>query len=166
MLHAFKLKNSIHLLSLALLTILVSCEDKKIDTKAIKEEMKAREIKVIPEAKIFEKAIVLGNELSSGFAYHSLSNKIEMSEKLDGAVHSKVSFTLFDGENKLTGKEKMVFEAYLYNSENDINSEANIQDLTEEKSLLYTTPLTSEGKMIGMWSVIFLRKDIVQLIEN
>jgi hypothetical protein len=166
MLSAFKLKKIILLLSSAFLVLLISCEDRKIDTKAVKEEMRAREIKVIPEAKILQKAMVLGNELSSGFIYHSASNKADMPVKKEAKIQPKTSYTLLEGENKLKGKEKMLFEAYLYNSENGIISEANVQALIEERSLLYTAPLISEGKMIGMWSIIFLRKDIVQLIDN
>jgi hypothetical protein len=166
MLSAFKLKNYILLLSLGLLITLLACEDKKIDTKAVKEEMKAREIKVIPEAKILDKAMVLGNELSSGFIYHRASNKADMPVKQGSKIQPKTSFNLLDGENNLKGKEKMLFEAYLYNSENGINSEANVQSLNKERSLLYTAPLISEGNMIGMWSIIFLRKEIVQSIDD
>ena len=111
MLRAFKLKYLNQALSIALLFILVSCEDRKIDTKAVKEEMKAREIKVIPEAKILEKGMELGNELSSDFVYDESLNKAIMVTKEDVSIESVSYFTLFGADNSLIGKEKMLFEA-------------------------------------------------------
>jgi len=166
MLRAFKLKYLNQALSIALLFILVSCEDRKIDTKAVKEEMKAREIKVIPEAKILEKGMELGNELSSDFVYDESLNKAIMVTKEDVSIESVSYFTLFGADNSLIGKEKMLFEAYLYNSEKGITSEPNVQSLSSIKSLLYTKPMVSGGKTIGMWSIIFLHKEVVQLTEN
>lgn len=166
MLSAFKLKLYAQVLFALLIVIFSSCEDKKVDTKAVKEEMKARAIKVIPEAKILEKAMLLGDELSNGFIFNSETREVLTPSNQGIPIVSKTSYALFNEKNDLVGKEKMLFEAYLYNSENDISSEANVQALAEEKSLLYTSPLISESRVIGMWSIVYLRKDIVQLIDN
>ncbi len=166
MLSAFNLKLYVQVLFVLLIVIVSSCEDKKVDTKAVKEEMKARAIKVIPEAKILEKAMLLGDELSNGFIFNSETREALMPSKQNIPIAAETSHALFNEKNDLIGKEKMLFEAYLFNSENDIVSEANVQALAEERSLLYTSPLTSEGKVIGMWSIVYLRKDIVQLIDN
>ena len=108
----------------------------------------------------------LGNELSSDFVYDESLNKAIMVTKEDVSIESVSYFTLFGADNSLIGKEKMLFEAYLYNSEKGITSEPNVQSLSSIKSLLYTKPMVSGGKTIGMWSIIFLHKEVVQLTEN
>jgi len=164
MFHPFKMKKVFY--PFLLLFFFYSCEDKKIDTTAVREEMKAREIKIIPEAKILEKVLEVGTRLSQTFIYQPGTKSAEMKLPDWKGIEPALSFTLFGIENNLSGKEQMLFEAYLYNSENDIKSVANVQDFPEEISLLFTTPIISQGKSVGMWSILFLRKTIVGMIDN
>ena len=63
---------------LIILSVFVACSDRKIDTTAAKEEMKAREIKVIPEAQILEKTKELGDNMIAGFSISLKDSTAEM----------------------------------------------------------------------------------------
>ncbi|HEY9117786.1 MAG TPA: hypothetical protein VIN11_08165, partial [Roseivirga sp.] len=66
----------------------------------------------------------------------------------------------------LTGKAKQLFEAYDYNRKNNLSSEANVQQLDEGKTLLYTKPIIHNDSTLGMWSILFSRKEIVLSIKD
>ncbi len=148
------------------LAMMISCSDQKIDTTAAREEMKAREIKVVPEAQVLEKALSIGNDLMTSLSFSldqdSLVNKTPVSEN-DGPI---ISFYLYGSRPKISGKEKQLFEAYAYNAENSIKSEPNVQDLASDKMILFTAPVIIEGKEVGVSSIRIPRKYIINQIEN
>ena len=153
-------------LSIAVLLplFLYSCGDQKIDTTAAREEMEAREIKVVSDAQILEQATKLGKELSAEFKVISSDQGIEFSFGKD-TIYQKAHY-LFGESNTLTGKELELFKAYDYNTKNGIASEVNVQKLDEGKTLLYNSPIQLGDSTIGIWSIKFSRKEIVLSIKN
>ena len=144
--------------------ILYACGDQKIDTTAAREEMEAREIKVVSDAQILEQATKLGQQLSAEFEVKSSDHGIEFSFGPD-TIYQKAHY-LFGESNKLSGKELELFKAYDYNRKNGIRSEANIQKLDDGKILLYNSPIQFGDSTIGIWSIKFSRKEIVLSIKN
>lgn len=146
------------------LTILIfislwSCGDQKIDTTKAREEMEAREIKVVSEAEIMDKAKQLGNQLSKAFQLEKEGEELKVSWAED--LPHEITYYLFDGEKPPEGKTFELFDAYLYNQENGLESEANVQRLDNATRLLYTAPMKLEDSTIGMWAITFSRKEIV-----
>ena len=66
----------------------------------------------------------------------------------------------------LNGKALQVFEAYLYNRENDIESEPNLQKINNGIVLYYTTPMYADSVIVGMWAIEIPRKNVVLSIKN
>ena len=162
-------------LPLLLLLVLASCADKKVDTTSIKKEMKAREVKVIPEGKILQTAMSIGNQIvkelknispeenaNIGLADHS--QRIQQKLSLENVSIRALSFK--DETQTMHEKEHQILEAYLYNVENNIPLEANIQPLNKGETLLYTAPLSEDGNAMGMWSIKIPRKTVVLSIED
>ena len=155
-----------HFLALVLLFALVSCGDQKIDTTAARKEMEAREIKVIPEAKILSRALELGDSLINTMMIDSVQSVYSQRKEwdIDGSkiVLSAYSLT---GINTFEEIESKVYQAYEYAAKNGVEADANIQKLSEQ-SLLYNAPIMDDGKIVGMWSLHLPRKHIVLSIDN
>ena len=152
-------------ISVALIPMLLfACSDQKIDTTKAREEMEAREIKVVSDAQILEEAMKLGAKLSEQFSISETKDSLSFNLGTD-TVHQK-AYYLFDEPNELNGKEEQLFEAYAYNKKNGLASEPNIQKLENGTVLLYTRPMVYKDSTIGMWSIKLNRKDIVLSIHN
>lgn len=156
---------------LLLLTIIaqmaVACSDQKIDTTKARQEMEAREIKRVSEGEIVEKALSLGNqltkeaELSKGSAGgYLLSSTNTSAEQIRFIPFSDIQ--LFKNE----GKRFQIYDAYAYNAENGIDSQAGVQILEVDTILLYTRPAYFEDQEVGILSMDLRRKDIVLSIEK
>lgn len=149
------------------LMLLFACADGKVDTSKVQAEMKAREVKVVPEAKIVERAFFVGDSL-----LQSLDPAKRTSSDW-GKVHSwklsglNVDCTLYAISNTyaLAEKEQQVFEAYQYSAENSLEAEPNVQRLPEE-IMVYNAPFINEGKLAGMWSIQLPRKHLILTIED
>lgn len=149
------------------LFVLFACSDGKVDTSKVKAEMKAREVKVVPEAKILERAFQLGD---------SLLNTLDKSKGLSKAwgvfkrwelddITIDCSIYSLKAVYNMEEKEKQVFDAYRYSAQNDQPAEANVQRLPGE-IMVYNAPFSPEGKLKGMWSIKLPRKYIVLSIEE
>ncbi|MFY0591698.1 hypothetical protein [Roseivirga sp.] len=154
-----------------LLLLLQSCGNQKIDTAGAKAEMDAREIRVISDAEIQEEAMKMGNEISSDFRLSALPEPISDTYVLNirygnDSLYVKDHY-FFDEPRDLSGKAKQIFDAYLYNSEAGIESEANVQKIDDGKILLYTTPMiANDTTAVGMWTIELPRKKVVLNIKN
>jgi len=149
------------------LLILASCGNGKVDTSKLQEEMKAREIRVIPEATIVEKALSLGDSLVK------VLNATEAMAKAGEAVKTwevaEVSFSAtayaLNGSYQLTEKLAGVLAAYQYNAENNLSADPNTQDLPGD-IIAYNAPILLEGQLVGMWSLKLPRKYVILSIQN
>ncbi len=144
--------------------LLSSCGDQKIDTTKAREEMEAREIKVVSEAQIIDQAEKLGNTFSEQLSVSKESGEFQFNWPEDSPF--EISYYLFESEEEPEGKAQALFQAYQYNKENGITSESNVQKLENGTKLLFTSPILFEGESIGMWALVILRKEVVLSIEN
>lgn len=153
---------------LLIVLLLNSCGDQKIDTARAKAEMDAREIKKVSEAEIVTEAMRLGRKVSKSF-------QVEISKEGDNKFKSVVfekkgSFEadhyFLDQPNDLEGKALAIFQAYQYNAENNIESEDIVQKLEDGDTFLYSKPSELNGKLVGVWTILFQRKDLVLNIKK
>ncbi|OEK02689.1 hypothetical protein BFP97_14665 [Roseivirga sp. 4D4] len=149
---------------------LVSCGDQKIDTTKAREEMEDREIKVVSEAEIIERAMEIGNTLSKSFSIEVVPEPLTQTYVINtefgpDSVYHKARY-FFDDHEDLSGKVLQVFEAYRYNRDNNLVSEPNIQKLDESKMLYYTKPMFADTVMVGMWAIEIPRKNVVLSIKD
>ena len=163
------MKYLIALLFIAFLT--VSCGDQKIDTTKAKAEMEAREIKKVSDAKIQEEAMAIGNRISADFSLSAIPEPISDTYVLNIRYGKDSLFVkdhyFFDEPRDLSGKALQIFEAYLYNSDAGIESDANVQKLGNGQVLLYTKPMiANDTTAVGMWTIEIPRKAVVLSIKN
>lgn len=158
------------LFSLFLLFLACSCGDQKIDTTQARKEMEDREIKVVSDAEILERAMEIGNTLSKTFSIEVIPEPLSQTHVVNtdfgpDSVYQKHRY-FFDDPEGLSGKALQIFDAYKYNKENNIISEPNIQLLDEGKMLYYTTPMYTDTLMVGMWAIEIPRKSVVLSIKD
>jgi hypothetical protein len=170
----------------------VGNSEQQIDREAIKEEMEQREIKRILPAEIVEEAYRRGEILSQQASDLSLQVyqpdeqnireligpeamiKIDSLSRAEGATISWVDLT--SDTAQLEEKERQLWEAYLYNVENELPLNDNVQRLGDEE-YLYTRPLVLDAELmkkipgsespegsnfLGMWSIRLTKKELVQ----
>lgn len=149
----------------------LSCGDQKIDTTQAKAEMEAREIRIVSDAKIQEEAMAIGDRISATFRLSAIPEPISDTYVLNIRYGPDSLFVkdhyFFDEPRDLSGKALQVFQAYLYNSDNGIKSEANLQKLGNGQILLYTKPMiANDTTAVGMWTIEIPRKAVVLSIKN
>ena len=144
--------------------ILVSCtSDKKVDSEAVRQEIKSREIKRATEAEIVSKVHEIGNLIALS-AKKTLGKNLKQSLNR-GGVENAVNFcnlnamTLIDSLEKSFGVEikraslkarnqndlpntleKELLEAYAYQWKDSIPLQTNVQALDENR-YLFTKPI-------------------------
>jgi hypothetical protein len=152
---------------LLLFAIFPGCDQKKVDTTAVKEEMKEREIRKITSGEISERLKNAGTSLSAKLEFCSASHSdlkfcLDSLQKTEKARFKVIPLNS-SSSNYFTGKKQMVFDAYLYNKENNLPLENNVQFL-ENDSLLFTKPLTLKNMPADSAYVLFyviLQKDLI-----
>lgn len=147
-----------------LVWLLTYCSsDKKVDQQAVKEELKKREIKKIPEAEIIKKVYDIGEEIASN-AQKTLAKNLK-SAIVSGGVENAISFCnikampLIDSLSKQYGAEikrvsmkyrnpndkpneleQEILEAYAAQLKDSTSLKTNVQVL-DDNSFLFTKPI-------------------------
>lgn len=153
---------------LLIVLLLNSCGDQKIDTARAKAEMEAREIKKVSEAEILTEAMRLGRMISGSL---QLTDTLEGEKKIKSTDPESldaytINYYALDEANDLKGKALSIFQAYQYNAENSIESEDIVQKLEDSNTFLYTQPSEINGELVGVWAILFERKDLVLNIKK
>ncbi|WP_421977548.1 hypothetical protein [Roseivirga seohaensis] len=152
-------------LSIVIFALLAfNCSNQKVDTKKALQDMKSQEIQVVSDVQIIEKAKEIGDSISA-----KLKVNLEEEKVVWTAVESEdieVKGFAFNKENSLEGKGKAIYEAYQYNSKNDIKSPANVQFMEDTQFVLYSSAMVAEGKEVGMWYIKIPRKTIVLSVSQ
>ncbi|EKB49343.1 Tll0287-like domain-containing protein [Cecembia lonarensis] len=146
---------------LILLSIIVSCgTNERVSKEVFDEVNKSMEVKKVNEADVLKKALEWGEEISQS-AQEQLISALQnaISEKgIPGAIEfcqvealpilrevgekynveiRRASNAYRNPEDKPRDYEEMILEAFEYNTENELPTEANIQKLEGGEVLLY-----------------------------
>lgn len=182
-------------LIILLLAVTTACDNsssqQEIDRQAVMEEMEQREVRRILPADLVEAAYLKGREISSKadavvWDNYSLADdtlfdasqaiKIQAYQTIDSleeANEVEVNYVnLRTDTSTLVSKELQLWEAYLYNVENDLPLNDNVQRLGDDR-YLYTKPIFLEEKVnhttsdnskffAGMWSIVISKKTLIQ----
>lgn len=152
------------------LMLLMQCtSDKKVDSGAVKEEIKNREIKKVTEAEIINKVYELGNTVALGskqtlgknlqaalqqggvenainFCNLNAMPLVDSLSKNYGAVIRRVSFKVRNQEDIPNELEQKLLEAYEFQWKNSSELKANVQ-LVGEDQYLFTKPIMVENAL-------------------
>jgi hypothetical protein len=151
--------------------LLAACtpqQDRK-SREFIAEGMKSRKIKRVTDAQLLVTIDQLGqkntNELTEVFLAKTDASKPFVCNAQDYVADKKFPYVLalrlVCQENQaLFDKEKQLLQAYLHNEANGIESMANIQKI-DDSAIIYTTPVTLNGKFLGMWTMVFDKKQLI-----
>jgi len=180
------------LLSIVVLALVfTSChENNTQNAKAVKEEMRSREIVHATPGQIAQRATEMGDSLverieaqwkekvritpeqACSLAYSAVQSELKEKYK------AEIQLIPFEGnplEMTKSKVEREVVDAYLYNKEHRLSLEPNLQK-DGDKELLYTSPFilqkglegcfsgskpTAVGDTLGLWSVRMLKKNVV-----
>lgn len=149
-------------------SVIQACDSQKpIDRQAVIEEMNARELKRVPDTDILQAAQKMGDTISAA-AQEALKAALMRSLK-EGGVLQAVSFCNINAlsiiqevssksgvevmrvtdqprnqKNQLDSLENLIYEAYQYSHENNLEIEPSVIKESEEV-LLYTKPITIKG---------------------
>lgn len=146
--------------------VVTACAEGKVDTSKIQEEMKAREIKVIPEAQIIEQTMILGDSIVNTFEVTRALQTAGKTMKTWNDIDPKMTCTayLLEATYTMQEKEAGIFEAYKYSAANGQTADPNVQRLPDD-IMVYNAPLEVEGQVRGMWSVHLPRKYIILSLD-
>lgn len=152
------------------LVILWSCvSDKKVDSEAVREEIKNREIKKVTEADIVNKVHEIGNlitlsakktlgknlqnalqnggvENAIGFCSLKATPLVDSLSKSFGAEIKRVSLKARNPSNVPNDLEKELLEAYAYQWKDSIPLQTNVQAL-EGSRYLFTKPILVDNAL-------------------
>ncbi|MFC4872223.1 Tll0287-like domain-containing protein [Negadavirga shengliensis] len=144
------------------LFVLVSCQsEKKIDRSVVDEVKKSSEVKKLSEAEIIDHAIKWGNEISQeaqealigalqgaiagkgvagaiGFCHEEALPITQKTAEKHRVKIKRVSSKNRNPDNAPNEDEQEVWDAYVYNAENNVDNRPNIQKIDGGETLLYT----------------------------
>lgn len=185
----------------ALTICILGCDgarNQQINRDAISKAMEQQEVKRILPAELIEAAHTQGEAIATqaqelainayqaeagtakGFnsfvAEHTLE-KLDSLAKSSKAEIRWIPANVDSTQIQLSALEQQLWEAYLYNVENDLAVNANVQKINEE-AYLYTSPVMlspelrkklpgsedtpSNQGFLGMWSIRLSKKEIIQ----
>jgi hypothetical protein len=179
------------LFSLVLFLALASCHETNTqNARAVKEEMRSREIVHATPGQIAQRATEMGDSLLEHLVTKwaekvghapdqpcSLTFSSVQAEMKD-KYKADIQLIRFEGDPLEMTKSKVereVIDAYLYNKEHRLALEPNLQK-DGDKELLYTRPFVltkglescfagskpnAAGDTLGLWSVRMLKKNVV-----
>lgn len=143
--------------------------DKKVDTEAVKNEIKSREIKKVTEAEIVSKVLELGKSVALG-SKQTLGKNLQQALQEGGVENAidfcnlkamplvdslsknynatirRVSLKVRNPEDYPTELEKQILEAYQFQLNDSIAPQANVQPIGEDQ-YLFTQPIMVESAL-------------------
>ncbi|HBH21807.1 MAG TPA: hypothetical protein DDY13_00130 [Cytophagales bacterium] len=142
---------------------------KKVDKTGYQEELKDREVKVVDEAEIFNKASEIGKEIAVS-SQKALASQLKKAIKEGGPVHAvgfcntrvnpimdsleqqydaeikRVSMHYRNPEDQPDGTEKKILEAYQYSLDSGYSLSDNVQKVGSQ-FILYTKPIVIDNPL-------------------
>jgi hypothetical protein len=143
---------------------IISC-DKRPDTTGYKQELKDREVMRVTDGQLTQFAFKKGT---------IIADSIQNLEKIGASVNSFVDF--FKSQyfidiqllNKIpidtVSKIYQVYDAYLYNTQNGIACEDNLQKIAGGDTLLFSRAIITGKELKGLWLIKMPKKELIKRI--
>jgi hypothetical protein len=138
--------------------------------EALQQEMRSKKLKRLTQSQIIAACQKEGIHLAS-----QLAKILDLgpgtgcdSIRLVGTVSSPVLLDydflcLGQAEPPTHAKARLVWEAYQQSAKNNQPVSENLQKL-DDNTMLYTVPVQSGGRLLGMWSIVMDRREIIKLM--
>jgi hypothetical protein len=139
-------------------------------SEALQQEMRSKKLKRLTQSQIITACQKEGEHLAS-----QLANVLDVgpgtscdSVRLVGTVSSPVLLDydflcLGQAEAPAHEKARLVWEAYQQSAKTNQPVSENLQKL-DDNTMLYTVPVQARGKLLGMWSIVMDRREIIKLM--
>jgi hypothetical protein len=154
------MKNSLY--SVFLMTTLLACQIKKMDTTQIKKEMKTHEIKRISEGHITAFATDWAREITEAIGKGTFDSSLIPVLQKDYEVQiEKIAFQ--DTTRTMEPKEKQLWAAAKYAVEHKLEMPYTAQKINNGENLLfYTRPQNTEKELLR---IVFSKKGIINRVS-
>jgi hypothetical protein len=165
------MRNLYIVLLLSLLTSACSPDQDPRRRKFISDELKNRKIKRVTDSQLLGAANSFGKTATDKLQAELLNN-YEAGKPFDCQANSYIKTKLdlqyvltyrivCQPQQALFEKEKQLWQAYQYNAEKELDLTDNLQKIDNE-AIIYTSPITLNGQLVGMWTVVLNKKEIVK----
>jgi hypothetical protein len=176
--------NTKNIATLLILSLLIgSCNDQRLDTSYLKQAIDDhRPKRILPEqlvAQIDEwgtyTAKELNRDLKRTFGTAMVQTGLENEFKTDITFFGKGQLS----SQKHDAKAQQILEAYLYNAQNNLPQNTNIQKLTGDTLFFFTAPVLindellkidslknrKKGDLLGVWGITFSKREVIRKID-
>lgn len=134
------------LLAISYLLIgIMGCNNERVDTRAVVQEMRDRQIKRVSQAQVMALADDWGKNIAKQLKKNAVASLLnnQLKDSLSKAYGANVQFLSprnFDLPS-LDELERQVLDAYQYNADKKLPQSDNIQRLPDQQTLLFTAPV-------------------------
>jgi hypothetical protein len=150
---------------LAFVALLVACQPKKIDTSAMKTQMKQMEVKRITDAHIVSFATQFGKEIV--MQLEKEKNSQQLAQSLSNQYDADIALLDMSNPNTLSAptdpKEKELLSAIDFAMKHKQEIPDNIQKLAGGDSLLFLKPNAKFPN--ALWRVCMSKKGVIQAVS-
>lgn len=147
---------------LCIVGLLWSCQDKLMSQEeraALREAMQARKPRRITDAEILQAASLRGEKIVTFDINDTLPDSLQIALKKQYIIKEERA-------NTIEGKEKAIWEAYLYAFEQKQALMPNVQLLPEQETVLYTFPYIQKDSTLAMRCVIFEKSKLAIFVPK
>ncbi len=154
------------------LFVLTACgaqEEQEANRKKLIEGLKDQKVKRVTEEQVHTAAYQEGNQLvqllesrtGNDLSWPETAPGKSYMDSLNQATgHGGIAFLSANSEN-MDEDQSALWEAYQYSAEQGQPVGENVQTASGDY-LLYTYPVTQEGNLKGMWSLMLSRKSLIR----
>jgi hypothetical protein len=174
---------------LFLLFLLASCNPDRIrQTDELKQEMADKKIKRVTNAELNETVNAWGEQMI-GVMQNELTAKLQAGGSADSlcqlrqlpkttalAKRYDVGVNLLGPQDvknpRLAAKEREILDAYLYNAENKLPQQSNIQRIGDSlfvynvvvptENIICKTCFGNQSQPLGVWRLVFRKREVVR----
>ncbi len=147
----------IYFYSLILVTIIACHPEDNRNMAKFREEMESRKLQRVTEGQLIEYATRIGKVLLDT---NSKISNTEFFRKVDSAYGIALKYYQLH-EIPLKTKLAEISDAYIYNQQNGIVSEDNLQK-QGDSVLIYTRPVLTNNSLTGIYTAIIQKKKLIK----
>jgi hypothetical protein len=147
--------------ALLISSFLMSCNNERVDTQAVVQEMRDRQIKRVNPAQVMALADDWGKNIAKQLKKNAATTLLnnQLKDSLSKAYAANIQFLSpinFDLPS-LAELERQVLDAYQYSVDKKLPQSDNIQRLPDQQTLLFTSPV--------LWNDDFTKLSKVELAQ-